>query len=120
MISKAKACPGGTALFLYVVNEKKGYELFRNGLSGETPKDLYSEMAIIQRQNLRCKNNTISIVLSPTIKDGQSISDEKLKQLTQDFLTKMDLDPLRNQFIAYVAHRKTTQTCAPDPKSYQI
>ena len=38
MISKAKSCPGGTALFNYVINDLKGYELLRNGLSGITTK----------------------------------------------------------------------------------
>lgn len=106
MISKAKSCPGGTALFNYVVNEKKGYELLRNGLSGLTPKELYTDMSILQQQNLRCVNNTISIVLSPTIKDGSSMSNTNLKELTEDFLKEMKLDPRTNQFIAFVHTEK--------------
>lgn len=106
MISKAKSCPGGTALFNYVVNEQKGYELFRNGLSGITPKELYSDMSIIQNQNLRCKNNTFSIVLSPTIKDGSRISDDQLKNLTENFLKELDLDPKQRQFIVFAHTEK--------------
>jgi len=102
MIGKSQSCPGGTALFQYVVNEKKGYELLRNGLSGITPKELYSDMSIFQQQNLRCKNNTISMVLSPTIKDSHRMSNDQLKRLTNSFLKEMGLEPKANQFIAFV------------------
>lgn len=102
MIGKARSCPGGTALFQYVVNEEKGYELLRNGLSGITPKELYSDMSVFQQQNLRCTNNTISIVLSPTIQDGKAMSKEQLKELTKSFLKEMGLEPKSNQFIAFV------------------
>lgn len=106
MISKAKSCPGGTALFNYVVNEKKGYELLRNNLSGITPKNMFSDMTIIQQQNSRCKNNTISMVLSPTIEDSKIMSNKELKTLTMDYLKAMDLEPDTNQFIAYVHTEK--------------
>jgi len=106
MISKAKSCPGGTALFNYVVNEKKGYELLRNDLSGTTPKEIYSDMLVIQQQNLRCSNNTISIVLSPTVFDGKRMSDNQLRELTKDFLTTLNLDPKVNQYIAFVHTEK--------------
>lgn len=106
MISKAKSCPGGTALFNYVVNEKKGYELMRNNLSGTTPKEMYLNMSVIQDQNLRCTNNTISMVLSPTIEDSERMSDEKLRKLTEDYLEEMKLNPRTNQYIAYVHTEK--------------
>ena len=106
MISKAKSCPGGTALFNYVINDLKGYELLRNGLSGITPKELYSDMSIIQKQNLRCSNNTISIVLSPTIEDGSRMTSDQLKELTAGFLKELELDPGASQFIAFVHTEK--------------
>ena len=106
MISKAKSCTGGTALFNYVVNENKGYELLRNNISGITPKEMYSDFSILQQQNLRCKNNTISMVVSPTINDSIKRTNEQLKTLTKDFLKEMDLDPKTNQFIAFVHTEK--------------
>jgi len=106
MIGKAKSCPGGTALFNYVVNDKKGYELMRNYLSGITPKEMFANMAIIQNQNLRCTNNTISVVLSPTINDSSKLTDEQLKKLTEDFLEQMKLNPKTNQYIAFVHTEK--------------
>ena len=106
MIGIAKSCTGGTALFNYVVNDTKGYELLRNNISGITPKEMYSDLSILQQQNLRCKNNTISIVLSPTINDSIKMNNEQLKALTKDFLKGMDLDPKTNQFIAFVHTEK--------------
>lgn len=106
MISKAKSCVGGTALFNYVIDNKKGYELLRNGLSGIKPKELYNDMSIIQQQNLRCKNNTISIVLSPTIKDSQKLSNDEFKVLVKDFFKEMQLDPKTAQYIAFVHTEK--------------
>lgn len=106
MIGKASACPGGTALFNYVINDKKGYELTRNGISGSTPKELYENMNIIQKQNLKCSNNTISIVLSPTVDDGKKLSNIELIAITKDFLTELNLDPNRQQYIAFVHNEK--------------
>lgn len=106
MISKAKACPGGTALFNYVVNDKKGYELLRKNLSGLTPKDMYSNMNIIQQQNSRCTNNTISVVLSPSIKDGKRLDPEFLRKITADFLKEMKLDHDKSQYLAFVHTEK--------------
>ncbi|HSD07669.1 relaxase/mobilization nuclease domain-containing protein [Flavobacterium sp.] len=106
MISKAKSCPGGSALFNYVVNEKKGYELARNGLSGTTAQELFQDMAIMQQQNHRCVNNTISIVLSPTINDSRIMNDSQLTNLTIDFLKNLELDADKNQFIAFVHTEK--------------
>lgn len=106
MISKAKSCIGGSALFNYVINENKGYELMRNGLSGTTPKELFTDMQIIQQQNNRCMNNTISIVLSPTINDSKIMTDDQLSELTKEFLNKMGMEVEKNQFIAFVHTEK--------------
>lgn len=106
MIGKASACPGGTALFNYVISDKKGYELTRNGLSGTTPKELYEDMNIIQKQNLRCSNNTISIVISPSVDDGKKLSNAELKAITEDFLTELSLDPKKQHYLAFVHNEK--------------
>ncbi len=106
MISKAKACPGGTALFLYIMKENKGYELFRNKLFGNTPKEIFTEMSIIQKQNLRCINNTISIVISPAIKDSSKMTDMQLRNFTEDVLQELNLEPNNRQFLAYVHTEK--------------
>lgn len=106
MIAKAKTCIGGTALFNYVVNPNKGYELVRNNLSGETPKDMFQTMQILQNQNSRCKNNTISVVISPTIEDSKKMTDQDLNNLVHDFLVGLKLDPKNAQYIAFVHTEK--------------
>lgn len=106
MIAKAKSCVGGTALFNYVIDDKKGYELLRNNLSGETPKDMFQTMQILQNQNSRCKNNTISVVISPTIADSQKMSDRDLQVLAVEFLLGLQIDPTKAQFIAFVHTEK--------------
>ncbi|TDS64404.1 relaxase/mobilization nuclease domain-containing protein [Myroides indicus] len=106
MIAKAKSCVGGTALFNYVIDVKKGYELIRNNLSGETPKDMFQTMQILQNQNNRCKNNTISAVISPTIADSQKMSDRDLRVLAVEFLLGLQIDPTKAQFIAFVHTEK--------------
>ncbi|MDR0227478.1 MAG: relaxase/mobilization nuclease domain-containing protein [Flavobacteriaceae bacterium] len=106
MIAKAKTCIGGTALFNYVINPNKGYELVRNNLSGETPKDMFQTMQILQNQNSRCKNNTISVVISPTIEDSKKMTDKDLNNLVNDFLIGLKLDPKHAQYIAYIHTEK--------------
>ncbi|MDM1448311.1 relaxase/mobilization nuclease domain-containing protein, partial [Myroides odoratimimus] len=106
MIAKAKSCVGGTALFNYVIDDKKGYELLRNNLSGDTPKDMFQTMQILQNQNSRCKNNTISAVISPTIVDSQKMSDRDLRALAVEFLLGLQIDPTKAQFIAFVHTEK--------------
>lgn len=106
MIAKAKTCIGGTALFNYVINPNKGYELVRNNLSGETPKDMFQTMQILQNQNSRCKNNTISVVISPTIEDSKKMTDTDLNNLVHDFLVGLKLDPKHTQYIAFVHTEK--------------
>ena len=106
MIGKAKACTGGSGLFNYVVNDEKGYELTRNGMSGETAKELFDDMKVIQQQNLRCTNNTISIVLSPTVQNGNELSDDELKAITEDFLKDLDICPQTEQYIAFIHTEK--------------
>ncbi|QBK74895.1 relaxase/mobilization nuclease domain-containing protein [Myroides odoratimimus] len=106
MIAKAKSCIGGTALFNYVIDSKKGYELLRNNLSGETPKDMFQAMQILQNQNSRCKNNTISAVISPTIADSQKMNDRDLRTLAVEFLLGLKIDPTKAQYIAFVHTEK--------------
>lgn len=106
MISKAKACIGGSALMGYVVNEKKGYELERNNISGENPSELFSSMQIIQNQNLRCKNNTISLVLSPEKEDGHKLTNEQWKLLARSLLQSLDIKVDDAQFISFIHTEK--------------
>ncbi|MFV0505406.1 MAG: relaxase/mobilization nuclease domain-containing protein [Bacteroidales bacterium] len=106
MIAKASSCIGGTALIGYVVNPKKGYELERNNLSGVKASELYESMRVIQNQNLRCKNNTISIVLSPEVEDGKRLSDAQWRDLSKRFLNGLGIDADDSQYLCFIHTEK--------------
>lgn len=106
MIAKAKSCVGGTALIGYVVNQKKGHELERNNLSGEKASELYRSMRVIQNQNLRCKNNTISVVLSPEKSDGKVMTNEQWRGLTTRFLSALGINKTEAQYISFIHTEK--------------
>ena len=103
MIGKGKSISHTKASIGYGWNQEKNAEIVHSQhLAGQTPKEITGEFKIIQEQNRRCKNNTLSIVLSPTIEDGKKLSQKKLKELTQRFIRQMNLK--NNQAIAFV-HR---------------
>jgi hypothetical protein len=106
MIGLAKACSGGGALANYVMNDLKGYELDRNNICGNSPKEIVEEMKMIQDLNQRATNKTFSLVLSPDIKDGKNLSDEQLKTMTQDYLNKLGIDTEKQQYVAFVHTEK--------------
>jgi len=103
MIGKGKSISHTRASICYGWNQEKEAEIVHSQhLAGRTPKEITGEFKIIQEQNKRCKNNTLSFVLSPTIEDGKNLGQEKLKKITERFIQKMDLKD--HQAIAFV-HR---------------
>ncbi|NDP21385.1 MAG: relaxase/mobilization nuclease domain-containing protein [Paludibacter sp.] len=106
MIGLSKSCNGGGALANYVLNENKGYELDRNLLCGSTPKEIVEEMKVIQDLNQRATNKTFSLVLSPDIKDSQKLTNKELKEIAQDYLTRLGIDPVKQQYVAFVHTEK--------------
>ena len=103
MIGKGKSISHTRASIGYGWNQEKNAEIVHSQhLAGRTPKEITGEFKIIQEQNKRCKNNTLSFVLSPTIEDGKNLSQGKLKKITERFIQKMDLKD--HQAIAFV-HR---------------
>jgi hypothetical protein len=107
MIGLAKSCTGGGALGNYILNEKKGYELTRNLLCGNNPKEIIEEMQMIQDLNQRAINKTFSMVLSPDIVDSLSITDDDLEEMVEEFLNKLGIDTQNQQFIAFKHTEKT-------------
>jgi len=96
-ISYTGACMG------YGWNEEKDAKVvYREHLSGNNPKEITQEFKIIQSQNQRCEKNTLSFILSPTIKDGQELKDKQLTEITARFIKEMKLQ--ERQAIAFV-HR---------------
>ncbi|WP_339841040.1 relaxase/mobilization nuclease domain-containing protein [uncultured Maribacter sp.] len=84
--------------------EKEAKVVYREHLAGDNPKEITQEFKIIQTQNQRCKKNTMSFVLSPTIKDGQQLKNKQLTEITRRFVKEMKLQ--ERQTIAFVHQDK--------------
>lgn len=91
MIGKAKSITHTAASLEYVMSREQGEVLEKHFLTGETPKEIEKEMKVFQQLNGRCKNNTLSIVLSPSVEDGKRLTNAGFRALSRDFLTKMGL-----------------------------
>ena len=106
MIGMASACSGGSALGNYVMNTSKGYELDRNNLCGESGKEIMQEMKIIQDLNQKATNRTFSMVLSPDPEDSKKLSRKELREMTREFMRKLNIDPDKQQYLAFVHTEK--------------
>ncbi len=106
MIGKGKSISHTGASMGYGWNEEKGAKVvYRQHLSGDNPKEITREFKIIQSQNHRCKRNTMSFVLSPTIEDGRKLKDRQLSEITHRFVKEMKLR--ERQAIAFVHRDKS-------------
>ncbi len=101
MMGKAKSCVGGFSIFKYVIDEKKGFELSRNGVCGEIPLEIFQEFKILQDQNQKATNKLFSLVLSPQISDGERLSKKEFREIVKDYLEDMGFDTIQDQFIAF-------------------
>ncbi len=108
MIGKGKSISHTGASMGYGWNQEKNAEVvYKQHLAGDNPREITEEFRIIQEQNTRTTNNTLSFVLSPTIEDGKNLSSERLQELTQRFITEMKLT--EHQGIGFV-HRDKQHT----------
>lgn len=100
MIGKGKSIGHTVNAIEYAENKLNAIELDRNMLVGKNPREIAEEFRIFQDMNSRCKRNTFSFVISPSIEDSKNLSTNDYREITQDFLKKMNLD--QNQYIAYI------------------
>ncbi|WP_339655189.1 relaxase/mobilization nuclease domain-containing protein [uncultured Salegentibacter sp.] len=108
MIGKGHAISGTRVSISYGWNQEKEAEVvLREHVAGDTPSEIAEEFRIIQSQNERCINNTLSFIVSPTIEDGKDLSKKELEDLAKRFLKEMNLQ--NNQSIAFV-HRDKAHT----------
>ena len=108
MIGKGKSISHTRASMQYGWNQEKDAEVvYSKHLAGETPEQITEEFKIIQEQNARCTNNTLSFVLSPTIQEGKELSAKSLGEITDKFLKEMKLQ--EHQAIGFV-HRDQQHT----------
>lgn len=103
MIGKGKSISHTQASMAYGWNQEKNAEVvYRQHLVGENPKEISREFQLIQEQNVNCKKNTLSFVLSPTVEDGKKLPRAELQKICSNFMDKMKLG--ERQAIAFV-HR---------------
>lgn len=108
MIGKGRSISHTRASMSYGWNQEKDAEVvYSKHLVEETPKAITEEFKIIQEQNARCTNNTLSFVLSPTIEEGKELDAKALGEITEKFLKEMKLR--EHQAIGFV-HRDRQHT----------
>lgn len=103
MIGKGKAISHTKASMAYGWNQEKNAEIvFSQHLAGENPAEITSEFRFVQDMNQNCQKNTLSFVLSPTIQDGKSLDQKRMREICERFMKEMKLG--ERQAIAFV-HR---------------
>lgn len=108
MIGKGQSISHTSASMSYGWNQEKNAEVvFKQHLTGENPKEITREFERIQSLNTNCKRNTLSFVLSPTIKDGQRLKNRDLEKIVSKFMKQMKIRD--RQAIAFV-HRDKAHT----------
>jgi len=88
-------------------NEKDAEVVLSQYVAGNNAQEVTEEFKIAQEMNVRCKKNTLSFVLSPTVEDGKKLDNERLREMTERFLKEMQLK--ERQAIAFV-HRDKEHT----------
>lgn len=93
MIAKAKSISHTKASISYGWNNEK-YAVFilKQNVVGNSPSEIALEFRFIQDQNEKCKRNTMSFVLSPTIEDGERLDRKELAKVTNDFIKDLKLE----------------------------
>ncbi|QCX38358.1 mobilization protein [Aureibaculum algae] len=105
MIGKGKSISQTSASVAYGWNQDKNAEIIlRQHLVGDNPSEISKEFKIIQDMNSRCENNTLSFIISPTIKDGEKLKAKDLHEIAQKFMIQMKLG--ERQAIAFVHQDK--------------
>ena len=108
MIGKGHSISRTRESISYGWNQDKDAEVvLKEFLAGDTPQEIAEEFKIIQSQNNRCINNTLSFVVSPTIEDGKNMTRKDLGEIAKRFLKEMNLK--NHQAISFV-HRDKEHT----------
>jgi hypothetical protein len=97
MIGKGKSIAHTGNAVNYAIEKHKAELIDKHNLIGETGQEVEAEFKLCQNLNGRCENNTISFVLSPSIDDGEKLTDANLRGIAKEFLERMDLS--RHQAI---------------------
>ena len=98
MVGKATCVSSGGNGYDYALGKDQAEILEKHGIVAENGKELEDEFKMYQEQNTRCKNNNINIIISPSPEDVSKLDNEQLRDITKDFMKKMELD--KHQYVA--------------------
>ena len=87
--------------------EKEAELVYSDLIVGENAEEITEEFKAVQMLNQNCERNTLSFILSPTVRDGENLSNRELGNLTKTFIQQMKLQ--ERQAVAYV-HRDKEHT----------
>lgn len=91
MIGKGKSITHTAAAVNYAIVKEKGEVLDKHLLTGETAEEIAKEFQQFQELNGRCKNNTFSFVISPSVEDGKTLTNKEYRDIAKEFLEKSGL-----------------------------
>ena len=86
-------------------DKEQSVEVCRNGLSGENPKELFSELKEIADKNTRTENKYVTAVISPPKEYSQNLSLEDWGKLAEDYLKREGIEK-NNQYLVHL-HQST-------------
>lgn len=108
MIGKGSSISSTLGALRYGNNkEKEAEQVYSDLIVGETAEEIAQEFKAVQELNQICERNTLSFILSPTVKDGSKMNNGDLSELTKTFIQEMKLQ--ERQAVAYV-HRDKAHT----------
>ena len=97
MVSKAAAKETSSASIGYAISKHEAELLDKNLVNGDKAKDIKAEFETFQDLNGRCKNNSISIVISPAREDGTKLTKDELRDISKEYMQRMGLD--KHQYV---------------------
>jgi len=97
MVSKAAAQETSSASIGYAISKHEAELIDKNLVNGDKAKDIKAEFETFQDLNGRCKNNSISIVISPAREDGTKLTKDELRDISKEYMQRMGLD--KHQYV---------------------
>jgi len=108
MIGKGSSISSTLGALRYGNNpDKEAEQVYSHLIIGDTAEEIAREFEAVQHLNQNCERNTLSFILSPTVKDGAKMNNKDLSELTKTFIQQMKLQV--RQAVAYV-HRDKAHT----------
>jgi len=107
MIGKAKSISHTAIAIEYARTKSNAIEIHRNGVGGTDGDSIASDFKLTQDVNLNCKNNTLAIILSPTIEDSKKMVLMDFREINDAYIERMGLDDRQSVSFLHrdVAHQ---------------